>query len=159
MCFSFQTRCCKIRTRWIMRIIFYSRDAPYFVFFYFVIIWKKGGGKGCAHFYMNLSDLTQNLVKKLTLGALQMTYVLCGPTTVVCRIDLFFDSKFWFSLHIFLSTFCMIVILLRLCRAMSGGPFRYLEHLHTTAKNFSSVTLKKVFGEKVIFSKIFIRIF
>ena len=80
-------------------------------------------------------------------------------TTVVCRIDLFFDSKFWFSLNIFLSTFRMIVIYLRLCRAMPAGPFRYLEHLHTTAKNFSSVTLKKVFGEKVTFSKIFIRIF
>ena len=36
---------------------------------------EKGGGKGCAHFYMNLGDLTQNLVKKLTLEALQMTYI------------------------------------------------------------------------------------
>ena len=71
----------------------------------------------------------------------------------------FFYSKFWFSLNIFSSTFRMIEFFLRLCRAMSGGPFRYLEHLHTTAENFSSVTFKKVFGEKVTFSKIFIRIF
>ena len=36
---------------------------------------KKLWGKGRAHFYMNLGDLTQNLVKKLTLEALQMTYI------------------------------------------------------------------------------------
>ena len=36
---------------------------------------EKGGGKECAHFYVHLGDLTQNLVKKLTLEALQMTYI------------------------------------------------------------------------------------
>eukprot|EP00493_Phyllostaurus_siculus_P022028 UN22358 len=33
----------------------------------------------------------------------------------------------------------MVVIFLRLRRAMLGGPCRYLEHLHTTAKKFSSL--------------------
>ena len=47
MCFSFQTRCCKIRIRWTMRIIFYSRGVPYFVFF---ISWSSGkrGAEGVA---------------------------------------------------------------------------------------------------------------
>ena len=43
--------------------------------FFEIIVPRKGGGKGGAHFYMNLGDLTQNLVKKLTLEALQMTYI------------------------------------------------------------------------------------
>ena len=34
---------------------------------YFSKFWRriKGCGKGCAHFYMNLGDSTQNLVKKI----------------------------------------------------------------------------------------------
>ena len=45
----------------------------YVCIFFEILVPEKGGGKGCAHFYMNLGDLTQNLVKKLTLEALQMT--------------------------------------------------------------------------------------
>ena len=44
----FQTKCCKIRTRWAMRIIFIP-VMPHASYFYHGIIWKKGGGKGCAH--------------------------------------------------------------------------------------------------------------
>ena len=43
--FQFQARCCKIRTRWAMRIIFYSCDTPRVIF----LPWdhlKKGGRKG-----------------------------------------------------------------------------------------------------------------
>ena len=53
---------------------FEHRETHVYIFFE-ILVPGKGGGKGCAHFYMNLGDLTQNLVKKLTLEALQMTYI------------------------------------------------------------------------------------
>ena len=46
--FQSQAMRCKIRTRWAMRIIFYSSDTPRVIF----LPWdhlKKGGGKGCAY--------------------------------------------------------------------------------------------------------------
>ena len=45
--FQFQARCCKIRTIWAMRMIFYSCDTTRVIF----LPWdhlKKGGRKGCA---------------------------------------------------------------------------------------------------------------
>ena len=47
--FLFQTKCCKIRTRWAMRIIFYSCDAPSFIFSFRDHLKRGGGGKGCAY--------------------------------------------------------------------------------------------------------------
>ena len=40
-----------------------------------ILVSEKGPRKGVCHFYMNLGDLTQNLVKKMTLEALQITYI------------------------------------------------------------------------------------
>ena len=114
----------------------------------------------------HLEAFEANWKKKFEIHFLSCFYTLSAERngivsacTVVCMIEFFFDSKFWFFLNIFLSTSRMVVIFLRLRKAMLGGPCRYLEDLHTTAEKFSSVTLKKVFGQKVTFSNIFIRIF
>ena len=59
-------------------------------------------------------------------------------------------APFGFFLNIFWSTFRMIVIFLRLRRAMLVEAFRYLEHLHTVPENFSRATLQK----KIIFFEV-----
>ena len=63
--FQFQARCCKIRTRWAMRIIFYSCDTPRVIF----LPWdhlKKGGRKGVRSLSFGWLSSTKNWWKTHT---------------------------------------------------------------------------------------------
>ena len=81
--FQFQARCCKIRTRWAMRIIFYSCDTPRVIF----LPWdhlKKGGRKGVRSLSFGWLSIITNLWKTHTVTSCfswkQINALLSAPS-------------------------------------------------------------------------------